>query len=103
MDKLIQEYMRNMNFEEFSSDTLTVDNLDALGNGYGVIVLTDTTDLWITRRLSTMSVLGVPTVFESASEFMVLDNFGFKLWDGDAASVIDYAKGFVNGVEEDLL
>jgi len=102
MDKLIQEYMKSMNFEEFSSDTITTNDLEALETKQGVIILTDTTDLWITRSIVVMDVLGVQTVFESTQEFMILDNFGMKLWNGDAKEVIEYVEGFVGGEEPEF-
>ncbi|MED2209988.1 hypothetical protein P4V95_21685 [Bacillus thuringiensis] len=95
MNPLTQKYVEEINFEQVENLFLTLEKIENLKSQQGVVCPTKTTDLWISRKLSVIEVLGIPTVIESTTEYVILDSFGSLLWVDDANGTLDYIKGFV--------
>ncbi|EOP32335.1 hypothetical protein [Bacillus cereus] len=96
-NEMNKKYIEHMNFEQVDGNTLTIEQIENLMSKKGFVCPTRTTDLWISRKLSIIDVLGIPTVMESTSEYMILDSFGMSIWNDDATGIIEYVKGFIEG------
>ncbi|WP_437261302.1 hypothetical protein [Bacillus thuringiensis] len=95
MNPLIKEYIERIKFEEVDGLSLTVKQLEELEIEHGFVCATGTTDLWVSRSLSVMDVIGAPTVMESQTQYTILDSFGVALWTDDAQRTIEYVTGFI--------
>lgn len=93
-ENLIKEYVAGINFEVIEIESLNAERIDSLEIKNGLVYETDTTDLWVLRELAIVDMLGIPTVMESSTNFIIMDSFGITIWSGDAASVAEYIKGW---------
>ncbi|MGG1146988.1 hypothetical protein [Bacillus wiedmannii] len=95
MNPMIKDYIEKMNFEQIETASLTISNIENLKSKNGIVCPTRTTDLWISRNLAVMDVLGIPTVMESTTEFAIIDSLGVLLWTDNAKGTLEYIQGFV--------
>ncbi|MGR9635248.1 hypothetical protein ACU82A_30110 [Bacillus cereus] len=98
-NEMLRKYIEDMNFEEVNANSIKIEQIEKLESKNGIVCPTNTTDLWISRNLSVIDVIGIPTVMESTSEYMILDSFGVLIWSGDAAGIVGYVQGFIEEKE----
>ncbi|MEB9857255.1 hypothetical protein P4K23_28115 [Bacillus cereus] len=98
-NEILRKYIEDMNFEEVNANFIKIEQIEKLESKKGIVCPTNTTDLWISRNLSVIDVIGIPTVMESTSEYMILDSFGVLIWSGDAAEIVGYIQGFIEEKE----
>lgn len=99
MDTAKERYSRflsEINFEDIQLDFLDTNKITSIETKKGIVLcLPNTTDLWITRKITIMNVLNVPTIMESAlDEFEIRDSFGMVIWEGTAEETYQYTVGF---------
>ena len=89
-------YMEEIKFEEIEKESLTDKKILAIESKHGIVILTESsTDLWITRKISVMEILRIPTIMESMlDEFQLRDSFGMILWEGTAEEIKEFVSGF---------
>lgn len=89
-------YLSEIDFEEIQLDFLDTNRIMSIETKKGIVLsLPNTTDLWITRKITMMNVLNVPTAMESAlDEFEIRDSFGMVIWEGTAEETYQYSVGF---------
>lgn len=98
MNQKVLDRLKRIRYAPMKAEELTQSSLANLKERKGVVIETNTTDLWINRGLSVHDVIGQPVLMESVNEFMITDSFGLLLWSGTPDAVIEYAQGFC-GVE----
>ncbi|PEK88196.1 hypothetical protein CN594_07920 [Bacillus toyonensis] len=98
-NEILRKYIEDMNFEEVNASSIKIEQIKKLESKKGIVCPTNTTDLWVSRNLSVIDVIGIPTVMESTSEYMILDSFGVLIWSGDAAEIFGYIQGFIEEKE----
>ncbi|PGT90042.1 hypothetical protein [Bacillus thuringiensis] len=96
MNPLIKKYMEEIPFEEVESTEITVEKLQGLQVKEGIVCPTRTVNLFVSRELSVMDVLGIATVMESVTQYTITDPFGCQIWTGDATDTLEYIKGFIS-------
>lgn len=90
----MQEYASKIEYEVIDKDELSAQMIEDLKIKKGLVIETNTTDLYIRRSLATIGVLGSPTIMETADNYVILDSFGFSIWNGDAESIVEYVAGW---------
>lgn len=99
---ILEDYNKAIEFEVILPSKLTVKEIEKLNVKYGLVIETDTTDLWIRRELKVYDVLGKSVVMEDAFNYCIIDSFGITMWDGDADSIVTYIDGWFNEEDEEL-
>lgn len=94
-NEMLRKYIEDMNFEEVNANSIKIEQIEKLESKKGIVCPTNTTDLWISRNLSVIDVIGIPTVIENTSEYIILDSFGVLIWSGDATEIFGYIQGFI--------
>ena len=94
MSNIFEDYIGEIEYEEVLPSEITILRLSGLDTKEGLVCDTNTTSLFINRKLVVMNVLGKETVMESVNEFQITDSFGFKIWEGYPQSIRDYVIGF---------
>lgn len=95
MSDLYNSFINNIYFEEKLLDSIKLDDILSIEQGEGIYIPTQSnTDLWINRKVSVMTVLGVPAVMESNDEFELRDSFGYMIWSGAAEDILAFAQEF---------
>ena len=95
------EYLSEVLFEDIELQDLTVEKLKNLQLKEGVsIVGQDGVSVALMRKFEPMEMLNTVSIFEKVDEFIVIDPFGYTMYEGSAEDVIGFTEGFYS--KEDL-
>ena len=98
------EYLSEVLFEDIELEDLTVEKLMSLEVKNGVSIIgQDSVSVALMRKFEPMEFLDTAIIFEKVKEFIVIDPFGYTMYEGSAEDIIGFTEGFYNGEKEWLI
>ena len=95
------EYLSEVLFEDIELEDLTVEKLTSLELKNGVSIIgQDSVSIALMRKFEPMEMLNTVSIFEKANEFIVIDPFGYTMYEGAVDDIIGFVQGFYSNEEE---
>ena len=99
--KSYMEYLSEVLFEDIELEDLTVEKLLSLELKNGLSITgQDSVSVALMRKFEPMEILNTVSVLEKVDEFIVIDPFGYTMYEGTADDVIGFVQGFYSDEEE---
>ena len=94
------EYLSEVLFEDIELADLTVEKLTGLEAKNGLSIIgQESVSVALMHKFEPMEILNTVSVFEKVNEFIVIDPFGFTMFEGSVEDVIGFVEGFYSKEE----
>ena len=95
------EYLSEVLFEDIELEDLTVEKLTSLELKNGISIIgQDSVSVALMRKFEPMEMLNTVSIFEKVDEFIVIDPFGYTMYEGTVDDIIGFVQGFYSNEEE---